>query len=570
MANTFVDYTGDNTTTSFAFSIPYLDDSHIVVQVDQASVPGGTFVTKTLTTDYTIQTSPSNAIIFNSAPATGDRIRIKRVSDSSTALVDFENGSVLTEVELDRAYLHNLYLNEEIAEGSGNNTMVKDSVTGNFNGDLARIANVADPVDPQDVTTKNFTEATYVNTAGDTMTGVLSMGTNKITNVVDPTTNTDAATKNYVDDTIATSFATGTPPPGNTIGTVNLEDNAVTYAKLQNVAANNVLLGNDNGAGSDAQELSATEVRTILNVADGATNNRASHTGTQTASTISDFDTEVSNNSAVTANTAKVTNATHTGDVTGSTSLTIANNAVTSAKISSTDTTFKVSTSDVVVNDAGGNIDFRVEGDTNANLILTDASADKVSIRGAIGSVGETTIHGGLEMKDGNIQISRSNTGAGIRMEETVACSSPNQQSDIIMSIPDGSIVFTKPQKSSNQTTHKFEPDGDTLSITGSYGTISDRTLKENIIYLTDEQKQAQVDDIKKVKFAKYNLKGDSITQLGVIAQDLKETSPGLVKGEEGSLSVKQSILHQKAVVALQVALDKIEALEARLTLLES
>ena len=38
-------------------------------------------------------------------------------------------------------------------------------------------------------------------------------------------------------------------------------------------------------------------------------------------------------NTAVSANTAKVTNATHTGDVTGSTSLTIANNAVTSAKI---------------------------------------------------------------------------------------------------------------------------------------------------------------------------------------------------------------------------------------------
>ena len=50
MANTFVDYTGaDGTGTDnkdFAFSFPYLDDSHIVVQVDQASVPGGAFVTK--------------------------------------------------------------------------------------------------------------------------------------------------------------------------------------------------------------------------------------------------------------------------------------------------------------------------------------------------------------------------------------------------------------------------------------------------------------------------------------------------------------------------------------------
>tara|TARA_E500000081_G_C6096076_1_gene335171 strand:- start:261 stop:1088 length:828 start_codon:yes stop_codon:yes gene_type:complete len=38
-------------------------------------------------------------------------------------------------------------------------------------------------------------------------------------------------------------------------------------------------------------------------------------------------------NTEITANTAKVTNATHTGDVTGSTSLTIASNAVTTAKI---------------------------------------------------------------------------------------------------------------------------------------------------------------------------------------------------------------------------------------------
>ena len=300
MANTFVDHTGDNTTTSFSFTFPYLDDSHIVVQVDEASVAGGSFVTKTLTTDYTIQSSPSKAIIFVSAPATGDRIRIKRDSKSNTTLVDFENGSVLTEVELDRAYLHNLYLSEELAEGSGNSTMVKDSV-GNFNGDLGRIANVADPVDAQDVTTKNFTETTYVNTAGDTMTGVLSMGTNKITNVVDPTVTTDAATKNYVDDTISTAFTTGTPPPGNTIGTSNIDDNAVNYAKLQNVAANNVLLGNDNGAGSDAQELNSTEVRTLLNVANGATandtdsnlKNRANHTGTQLAATISDFNTSV-------------------------------------------------------------------------------------------------------------------------------------------------------------------------------------------------------------------------------------------------------------------------------------
>jgi hypothetical protein len=71
---------------------------------------------------------------------------------------------------------------------------------------------------------------------------------------------------------------------------------------------------------------------------------RANHTGSQAASTISDFDTEVSNNSAVAANTAKVTNATHTGDVTGSTSLTIASGAVDNDMLSGSIANSKLAT----------------------------------------------------------------------------------------------------------------------------------------------------------------------------------------------------------------------------------
>ena len=60
---------------------------------------------------------------------------------------------------------------------------------------------------------------------------------------------------------------------------------------------------------------------------------RENHSGTQLASTIADFDAAVALAPAVVANTAKVTNATHTGDVTGATALTIANDAVTNAKL---------------------------------------------------------------------------------------------------------------------------------------------------------------------------------------------------------------------------------------------
>ena len=94
-------------------------------------------------------------------------------------------------------------------------------------------------------------------------------------------------------------------------------------------------------SGTTNKVYTATEQTKLAGIATGATANssdatllaRANHTVTQTASTISDFNTAVASNSAVTANTAKVTNATHTGDVTGDTALTIANGVVTLAKM---------------------------------------------------------------------------------------------------------------------------------------------------------------------------------------------------------------------------------------------
>ena len=106
-----------------------------------------------------------------------------------------------------------------------------------------------------------------------------------------------------------------------------------------------------------------------LNSSDAVLLNRANHTGSQLASTISDLQTAITNNTAVLANTAKnsypigdatkvglititqavdldtlendtiannakVSNATHTGDVIGSTALTITDNVVNNAKLS--------------------------------------------------------------------------------------------------------------------------------------------------------------------------------------------------------------------------------------------
>jgi hypothetical protein len=134
---------------------------------------------------------------------------------------------------------------------------------------------------------------------------------------------------------------------GVTVGGTNVAasvaDDSITFAKIEEIA-DQTILGNNTGGSSDILELTPAQVRAIINVADGATandsdanlKNRANHTGTQLSSTISDFSTAVATNSSVLANTAKVSNATHTGEVTGSTTLTIANGVVDSDNLSTT------------------------------------------------------------------------------------------------------------------------------------------------------------------------------------------------------------------------------------------
>ena len=122
----------------------------------------------------------------------------------------------------------------------------------------------------------------------------------------------------------------------------------------------------------------------------------------------------------------------------------------------------------------------------------------------------------------------------------------------------------------------KIYTNGNIQNSNNSYGSLSDVTLKENIV-----DANSQWADIKGIRVRNYNFKEDTgyetFTQLGVVAQELEEVSPGLVNTDkEGIKSVNYSVLYMKAFKALQEAITKIEtletqnsSLEARLTALE-
>ena len=149
MPTTYVDDIADAGQTDFAFTFPYLEDEHVVVEIDG--------VQKTLTTDYTIVTSPSTKIVLTSGATAGQVVRVRRKSQPGTDLVDFENGSVLTESELDRAYLHNRYLNEEIGE-LNDASLQKEAGGTDWDAGGSKIKNVGEPTDAQDAATKNYVD----------------------------------------------------------------------------------------------------------------------------------------------------------------------------------------------------------------------------------------------------------------------------------------------------------------------------------------------------------------------------------------------------------------------------
>jgi hypothetical protein len=114
---------------------------------------------------------------------------------------------------------------------------------------------------------------------------------------------------------------------------------------------------------------------------------------------------------------------------------------------------------------------------------------------------------------------------------------------------------------------------GNVTNANNSYGAISDRKLKENIV-----DAASQWNDIKALQVRKYNFKEETgqptHAQIGLIAQEVELISPGLVsespdRDEEGNdlgtvtKSVNYSVLYMKAVKALQEAMERIEALEA-------
>ena len=121
-AASFTNHTGNGTAGPFSISFSYLSEAEVDVTV------GG--VLKTITTHYTFTSADQITFTSGNEPGNGVAIKFQRNTNVSSKAVDFVDGSVLTEIDLDNQSDQLLFSMQEIVDsGAGSNVQSVSGTT---------------------------------------------------------------------------------------------------------------------------------------------------------------------------------------------------------------------------------------------------------------------------------------------------------------------------------------------------------------------------------------------------------------------------------------------------------
>lgn len=286
MANSFVRYTGNGSTT--AYSIPFSYRSTADLTVTLAGVA---------TTAFTLNAA-GTTVTFNTAPANNVAIEIRRRTSQNTKLVDYASGSVLTESDLDTDSDQAFFMSQEAIDDAGD--VIKIDAT-NFQWDAQnkRLTNIANPTSDQDAATKHYLENTWLS-ASDKAT--LNNVNSNIAAINTVNSNISAITTNNSNSANINTVATN-------IGSVNTV--ATDIAKVITVA-------NDLAEAVSEVETVADDLNEATSEIDTVSNNIANvntvGTGIANVNTVAGISANVSTVAGISANVTTV--ATNNANVT--------------------------------------------------------------------------------------------------------------------------------------------------------------------------------------------------------------------------------------------------------------
>jgi len=331
MAVTQNSYIGNGSTTNYPFTFPYLKASDVKASIDAVD-----------TTAFTL--ANATTVQFNTAPANGAKIKIFRETGIDSLSATFYAGSAIKSEDLNDNFTQNLYVTQEVNGrylSSLGGTMVGDlnmgedaSITFEGATDDAHetTLTVADPTADRTITLPNVTGT--VITTGDTgtvATGMIAADAVNGTKIADDSINSEHYVDGSIDTAhIADSQITTAKIADSNVTTAKIADANVTTAKIAADAINGTKIADDSinsehyvDASIDTAHIADAQI-TTAKIADDA---------------VTDAKLANSINTAISTNTAKTSNATHTGEVTGSVALTISSDAVTTVKIADNNVT---------------------------------------------------------------------------------------------------------------------------------------------------------------------------------------------------------------------------------------
>lgn len=150
MASTIANYQGNGSTTDFNVPFDYLAKKFVKVTVDSREKLGGDYGDTTKDYFFVDKTT----IRFNTAPASGTEIIIRRYTSATDRIVSFKDASVLKAKDLDASTIQTIHIAEE-GRDIINDALIVDK-EGNWDAKGKRIVNVGDPIDDNDAITLKF------------------------------------------------------------------------------------------------------------------------------------------------------------------------------------------------------------------------------------------------------------------------------------------------------------------------------------------------------------------------------------------------------------------------------